>query len=266
MQLSRNTGQRTISGTTENIRMLGLSLAGFGANEKLKIVLDGTAPVAYTTKGGADTLFLLKEEGGWRATARPGSEEKGPQRSGTFKEAFNHRMVFVYGTTGNREENTWSLDKARYDAESWYYRGNGAVDIVSDKEYTLSGYAGRGVILFGNASTNATWKLLLEDCPIQVERGRIKAGDKVWEGDGLGAYFVWPLRNSPVSCVAVIGGSGLKGMEATNANQYFAGASGFPDFMLFGLDMLQSGGAGVKMAGFFDNDWKLVNSEFEANK
>ncbi len=266
MQLSRNTPQRTISGTTENIRMLGLSLAGFGANEKLKIVLDGTTPVQYTTKGGADSLFLLKEESGWMATGRPGSDEKGPQRSGTFKEAFNHQMVFVYGTKGNREENAWSLNKARYDAESWYYRGNGAVDIVSDKEYTLSGYPGRAVILFGNASTNAAWKLLLQDCPIQVERGRIRAGDKVWEGDGLGAYLVWPLRNSPVSCVAVIGGSGLKGMEAANANQYFAGASGFPDFMLFGLDMLQSGGSAVKMAGFFDNDWKLVNSEFEANK
>ncbi|MDP4129417.1 MAG: alpha/beta hydrolase-fold protein [Bacteroidota bacterium] len=266
MQLTRDPAQRTIKGETENIRILGLSLAGFGANEKLKIVLDGLSPLEYTTKDMTDSVFLLKRQGAWTIVKRPDEFQKGPLRSGTFKEAFNHHMVFVYGTTGNREENAWSLNKARYDAESWYYRGNGAVDIISDKEYTLSKYAGRGVILFGNASTNAAWKLLLSDCPIRVERGRISAGDQVWEGDELGAYFVWPLQHSSVSCVGVIGGTGLKGMEAANANQYFAGASGFPDFMLFGLDMLRSGGSGVKMAGFFDNDWKLVKEDLEANK
>jgi hypothetical protein len=56
--------------------------------------------------------------------------------------------------------------------------------------------------------------------------------------------------------VAVITGTGLKGMQAANANQYFAGASGFPDYMLFTLDMLRLGSQGVIAAGFFDNDWK----------
>jgi len=39
----------------------------------------------------------------------------------------------------------------------------------------------------------------------------------------------------------VISGTGIKGMNAAIANQYFAGASGFPDFMIFTLDMLKSG-------------------------
>jgi hypothetical protein len=55
-------------------------------------------------------------------------------------------------------------------------------------------------------------------------------------------------------------------MEAANANQYFAGASGFPDFMIFGLDMLQTNSAGVRLSGFFDNDWKLKDTEWEENK
>jgi pimeloyl-ACP methyl ester carboxylesterase len=266
IRLTRDTAGQTITGTTENVRVLGLSLAGFGENAELKIMLDGTAPVGYTAKTGSDSLFLVKESGAWSIIPRPGSDRKGPQRNGTFKDAFNHDMVFVYGTTGTKEENAWSLNKARFDAESWYYRGNGAVDIVSDKEYNMNGYANRGVILFGNATTNAAWKGLLGDCPIQVSRGRISAGNRVWEGDSLGAYFVWPLPHSAVACVGVIGGTGLKGMEAANANQYFAGASGFPDFMIFGMDMLQSGSAGVKMAGFFDNEWKLADSELEQNK
>lgn len=266
IQLSRDTANRRITGTTENVRMLGISLADFGPESKVEIVLDSLAPVAYTTKGAADTLFLLKGPGMWTIAGRPGSDQKGPQRSGTLKEAFNHNMVFVYGTTGTREENAWSLNKARYDAESWYYRGNGAVDIIPDRKYNLNNYKDRGVILFGNASSNAAWNLLLQNCPIRVERGKITAGDKIWVGNDLGACFVWPLANSPVSSVAVIGGTGLTGMEAANANQYFAGASGFPDFMIFGIDMLQTGSAGVKLAGFFDNQWKFVNSELQADK
>jgi hypothetical protein len=55
-------------------------------------------------------------------------------------------------------------------------------------------------------------------------------------------------------------------MSAANANQYFAGASGFPDFMIFKLDMMQSGANEIKMAGFFDNNWKLSADNFVLNK
>jgi len=160
---------------------------------------------------------------------------------------------------GNADEREWSISKARYDAETWYYRGNGAVDIVADKDYTPARYQGRSVILYGNASTNSAWALLLKDCPIQVKRNELKAGDKLFTGDDLAAYFIRPLPDGHTS-VAVIAGTGLKGMQAANANQYFAGASGFPDYMIFRQQMLQTGASGVLMAGFFGNDWKLVTA------
>jgi hypothetical protein len=94
----------------------------------------------------------------------------------------------------------------------------------------------------------------------------VTAGNDVLVGDNLGAYFVWPIKGSPINSVGVIGGSGLQGMSATNANQYFAGASGFPDFMVFRLDMLQSGVNEMKLAGFFDNNWRLASDNFILNK
>ena len=124
----------------------------------------------------------------------------------------------------------------------------------------MSKYRDRGIILYGNKNTNAAWKSLLNDCPIQVERNKITAGEKQWVGDDLAAYFVWPVRNSKIASVGVISGSGIKGMKAANANQYFAGASGFPDFMIYRLNMLVSGAGEVKLAGFFDNSWKLDDS------
>ena len=257
--LKRNKNE--ITGTTENVRLLQLDLSYYPAGSSLNINLDGAESIQYTTRGSNDSLFLVKENQAWKITTVPDRYQKGPHRYGTFKDAFNHHMIFVYSTGGTKEENEWSFNKARFDAETWYYRGNGAVDLVADKDFSLSKYKDRGVILYGNKATNKAWNSLLSDCPIQVERNKILAGNKILNGDDLAAYFVWPIRSSAIASVGVISGSGLKGMKAAEANQYFAGASGFPDFMIYGMNMLKAGVSEVKMAGFFDYDWRLDGSD-----
>lgn len=256
IQLRRDRTARSITGTTQNVRLLKLSLSEYPIGTSLTVTLDGQA-VGYTTQTTQDSITMLHTDNNWTLTTHPGARQKLPQRYGTLKEAFNHRMVFVYGTIGTKAENAWSLEKAIFDAETWYYRGNGAVDIVADKDYTPEQYKDRGVVLFGNKSTNSAWKALLSDCPIQVERNQVTAGTKRWEGATHGAYIVWPLRNSTVASVAVIGGTGLQGMQAASANQYFAGASGFPDFMIFNLEILHSGAGQLEMAGFYDHQWQI---------
>jgi hypothetical protein len=240
---------------------LKLDLKNFIAGTALTITLDSTETIQYKVKSANDTVFLQKESGKWIVSSSSGLFQKGPHRYGTLKDAFNHRMVFVYSTGGTKEENDWSISKARFDAETWYYRGNGAVDIIPDHEFSLAKYKDRGVILFGNKTTNKAWNVLLKDCPIQIERNKATAGNKVWIGDDLSASFVWPIPNSSIASVAVIGGTGVKGMRGADANQYFAGASGFPDFMIYRLNMLIDGVNGVKMAGFFDNNWKLSDTD-----
>ncbi len=257
IKLTRNNKASTITGTTDNIRLLKLSLDQFGANNNVRITLDSSTVVSYTTVSARDSIYLKKENNQWVLGKAPSADEKNPLRYGTFKEAFNHRMIFVYGTKGTKEENDWAYTKAKFDAESWYYRGNGAIDIVADVAFKVDAHAGRGVVLYGNAQTNSAWKILLSGSPIQVERNKITMGGQSLSGDDLAAYFIYPIKNSPVTEVAVISGTGLKGMKATNANQYFAGGSGFPDYMIFRLDMLKDGSKAVEAAGFFDNDWKL---------
>lgn len=266
IQLNRDKKKKTITGKTENIALLQIKLEDFGNNATISITLDSLNSISYTTQSEHDLLYLAKKNNQWTLASKPAAEEKNPQRYGTFKEPFNYNMVFVYSTKGTAAENTWSYNKARYDAETWYYRGNGAVDIIADKEFSAEQYAGRNIIIYGNATTNSAYNLLLTDCPIRIERNKITAGTEVMQGDDLAAYFVWPQKNSAVNSVGVIAGTGLKGMNAANANQYFAGASGFPDFMIFSVDMLQSGTNEVKLAGFFDNNWKLTDTNYILNK
>jgi hypothetical protein len=260
MILDRDQGKNRIAGTTQNIATLSLDLGAFAPGTAIKIQLDSLAEVGYTVKSQNETIFLEKE-GTWKVASEPNAREKNTRRSGTFKEPFNNRMVFVYATGGTAAEKAWALDKAKFDTESWYYRGNGAVDLIADTEFDPQLYPDRGVVLYGNASTNAAWSKLLADCPIQVTQGTIKAGTRTFSGDDLAAYFVWPRRDSEVASVAVVTGTGLTGMRATNANQYFSGGSGFPDFMIFSNAMLQKGVEGVKMAGFYTNDWSLQASD-----
>ncbi|MBX3253439.1 MAG: prolyl oligopeptidase family serine peptidase [Chitinophagaceae bacterium] len=257
IQLGRNRANNSISGKTNNVAMLRLALTSFSPGAIVTITLDSLDAVSYTIKTANDSIYLAKENSRWKVVTVPGPEQKGPHRYGTFKGAFNHRMVFVYGTKGSKAENEWAFNKARYDAETWYYRGNGAVDVITDKEYVTGKYAGRGVALYGNAQTNSAWTMLLNDAPVQVQRNSIQVGGRTFTGDDMGAYFVWPLKNSPHASVAVITGTGLKGMNAANANQYFAGGSGFPDYMVFRLDMLRGGSDAIEAAGFFNNEWKL---------
>lgn len=261
IQLKRNRVAKSITGSTENVLMLQLALNDFGAAAEVKIVLDSTAAVSYKTSSANDTVFVVKENGKWVVAAKPSIHEKNPQRYGTFKEAFNHHMLFVVATGGTAEEKEAVMNKALYDAETWYYRGNGAVDLITDKEYAAAKYAGRNVILYGNANTNAAWKSLLGDCPIQVSNNELKAGDTKWNGNDLAAYFIWPQKD-PNLLVGVVAATGVPGMKAAFANQYFAGGSGFPDFMIFNSGMLKGDEKAIKLTGFFDNQWKLSPAEY----
>jgi dipeptidyl aminopeptidase/acylaminoacyl peptidase len=259
--LTRNRKAKTITGTTENVRVLQLNFTDWGTGTAVSITLDSLNSIRYSTKSNNDSVWLRKENNQWSVTVRPDASQKGPLRYGTFKDPFNNRMIFVYGTKGSKEENDWSFNKARYDAETWYYRGNGSVDIIADAAYSSEKYAGRNVIIYGNAATNSVYDLLLNNCPVRIGRNIITAGSRSFKGDDLGVYFVWPMQNAANTSVGVIAGTGLKGMFAVNANQYFAGASGFPDFMIFSLAMLQAGAGEIKMTGFFDNDWRLSETD-----
>ena len=254
--LNRDRKSASITGKTENIEMLRLALTEFGAKTSVKITLDSLADINYITQTDHDTLTLEKYDQQWQIAKGINVQNKNPLRSGTFKEAFNYNMIFVVGTKGNAEANQANLNKAKYDAESWYYRGNGAVDIITDKEFSSSKYAGRNIILYGNSENNSAWKALLKDCPIQVSNTQITAGKHQWKGADLAAYYIWPQKD-PKLLVGVVAGTGAVGTKVAYANQYFAGGSGFPDFMIFSSDLPKQGSKGIKLTGFYSNKWQL---------
>ncbi|WP_162416382.1 carboxylesterase family protein [Cyclobacterium roseum] len=259
VKLERKPDQMAISGTTENVSILGLDVSNYPLDSIITLELD---EAQLEWKKNSDTLlYLHRSQETWEFGQAPEPYDKGIYRNGTFKEPFNHRMILVYGTSGSREEKEWAYNKARLDAETWYYRGNGAVDIIADREFDLEVHGDRGVILYGNADTNRAWDLLLAHSPIQVNREEIRVGDTVYSGEDLGAYFMVPRKDHPQRSVAIISGTGNAGRQTLFANQYFAGGSGFPDYVIIRADLPVVGLESILASGYYQNDWSLTKAK-----
>ncbi len=86
-------------------------------------------------------------------------------------------------------------------------------------------------------------------------------GGRSYEGDDLGAYFVYPHPDYPDALIGVVTATGVPGMRATMPNNYISGITGFPDLMIFRADMMKDGLKAVETAGFFDNDWSLNSKD-----
>lgn len=186
---------------------------------------------------------------------------KSPLRYGNFTNVFDHRVILVYGTQGNPEENTWSFAKARFDAEMLLARANGSVEVVADREFQAARHADRNVLLYGNADTNSAWPQLLSTSPVQVRRGSVRLGMRPEVGDDLGCVFVWPRAGSNRAMIGVVSGTGLAGFRACDRLPYFVSGVVLPDLMLFGGEALRSGAEEVRAVGFFGLDWLLQTGD-----
>lgn len=250
----------SVRGSTRNVRVLQLDLRKAEVLFPLAITLDNSQ--FKFEQSVAQIVLVRTDSAGWRIGNLPGREEKGPHRYGGFKDAFRHRMVFVYGTQGSPEENDWNFHKARFDAETFGYRGNGAIELLADRQFSPEAYPDRGVILYGNADTNGAWKLLLSESPVQVRRGELTVGDRVWTGEGWGCYFIQPRPDSNLASVGVIAGTGPTGFAAVHANSYFLAGTAYPDLTILGADALETGYEAVVGTGYFGNDWGVETGEF----
>jgi hypothetical protein len=257
ISLRYDAAKRRFSGRTDNVARLALDLTHVKPGEALTVDLDGQKIEKIAWPEKEPRLWLGRTEDKWALLQKPSATLKGPHRSGPFKDAFRNNFTFVYGTKGTAEENAWAYAKARFDAETWWYRGNGDVPLMSDTEFLQSVNGNHNVILYGNADSNTAWKPLLGDGPVQVRHGEVHVGDRTESGNDLACLFVRPRPGSDVASVGVVSGTGPAGMRLTDRLPYFVSGVAYPDWIVLGPETLTKGSAGVRGAGFFGNDWEV---------
>ncbi len=237
----------------KNVRLMVLDMPSLECSSPQVTFVSGEQKL---TLPGAEKAYLTCTDGTWSTLGGVDPAQKNAARYGGFKQLFDNRVVFVYATRGSAAENEWYQNKARFDAETFYYRGNGSIDVIPDKEFKAAAYPDRNVVIYGNATNNLAWKQLLAACPIQVTSKGISVAGKQLTGDDLAAYYLYPRPDSPTAYVGVVGGTGLAGARATSPNNYISGITGFPDAVVYRAAILKDGLAAVEAAGFFDNHWK----------
>ncbi|CEK13159.1 prolyl oligopeptidase family serine peptidase [Chthonomonas calidirosea] len=261
VQMQVNPGLRQFVGTTDNVACLCLALDKvLPPSKAVTVELDDQKLESIPWPLGGK-LFLYRSTTRWYVGKAPALTDKNPLRYGPFKEAFSHNMVFVYGTHGTPEENALLYAKARFDAETFWYRGNGSVDVVPDTEFQTSAEPNRSVILYGNAQTNRAWQALLGDSPLQVTEGEVRMGEHFWKGDDLACLFVRPRPGSAVASVAVFAATGSVGLRLLQRLPVFLSGVAWPDATVLSAQMLTEGLRGVLAAGYFGNDWGLADGD-----
>jgi pimeloyl-ACP methyl ester carboxylesterase len=254
--------KKKLTAKTDNVARLAFRLNPWGGSLPETISVDGKSVDLAHARTALPVLLRLEKAGSeWKVLLGDVSALKGPARYGPFKDAFRNHVVFVYGTKGNPEENAWSLAKARFDAETFLYRGNGAIKVIADVEFQPASNPDSNVVLYGNASSIACWNDLLDSDPIRLERGKLQVGDMHLDGEDLGVLCVRPRAGSKRGLVGIVGGTTLAGMAITNALPYFSSGVEYPDIMVLNRKALTTPGQGIRLAGFFANDWGLKGAD-----
>jgi pimeloyl-ACP methyl ester carboxylesterase len=259
--VSIDTSRNVIDAKTENVALMSLNSSNMKVKFPVTINIDSIKLISEKPDG-TSMIWLENKDGRWNLSAAPDASLKNPLRNGTFKDAFRNMMVFVYGTGGTSEENDWMYYKARYDASTFGYRGNGSIEVISDKSFDPAKYAERNVIIYGNIKNNSAWKKVLKDCPVETGNGYVWIGMQQLSGDNLACFFIYPRSGSKTASVGVISATGIKGLKGAYTNQYLNSASGFPDVTVITYDAPLKGYRGVLCTGFFGNTWQTETGEF----
>jgi hypothetical protein len=259
IQIHADPHLRKFTGTTENVASFTLDLAPLFGTGPVSLDLDGQA---LSCKPTGTSITLNRNGATWTVGSAVPAGQKNPERYGPFRLALNHRMLFVYGTRGSAEENAWALAKARYDAETFWYRGNGSPEVAPDSSFDPRRDPDRDIVLYGNSDTNAAWKTLLGDSPVQVSRWKITTGAQSFADTGLACLFLRPRAGSPTALVAAVSGTGIQGFRVTNNLPYLQPMVGVPDLLIVGSHIYDKGDSEIQEAGFFGNDWAVSSGDF----
>lgn len=244
---------RRISGTTDNVATLTIDTQSiFEDGKPFSLKVDGQELKDVQPDQGKVTLV---HGATWAVGGPVPDTEKNPARGGGFKLALRRHIAIVYGTQGTPKENAWMEAKARYDAESFWYRGNGDAEVIPDIRLNSTDVDSRDVLLIGNRALNSVWATLAGDSPVDVKPGEVKVGGKTYSGDDKVALF---CRPSGAGMVAFVGVTGMAGAHLSERLPYFVSGVAYPDYTVVGPDALKSGTKGVLDAGWFDNKWKLT--------
>lgn len=152
-----------------------------------------------------------------------------------FKASLDNQVVFVYGTHGTPDENRWMRNKARYDAEQFWYRGNSGAALMSDDEFLQRG-KGRNALCYSVGKANSVFDSSFDFADRSGDSLLLRRIDR--DGASLSFFHANTVDAARLS----------------ERVPLFSAGVAIPDILVLRPSMLKDGIGGVEAIGFSNKD------------
>ncbi|MCD6052566.1 MAG: hypothetical protein K0Q55_3984 [Verrucomicrobia bacterium] len=257
------TGAGAVQVKTENIVAFTINMPAGQAlvSGSPKVTVDGKELAGTAVAGDKSwKVPFYKLNGQWYAGVKPEAglvKKHGLQ--GPIDHAFMDSFIFVIptGRSQNFKFSQWQQAELADAVNQWWLQMRGQVRIKKDTELTDDDIAKNHLVIWGDAQSNKVLADMADKLPITWTAKEVKIGSKTFSAETQVPVLIYPNPLNPTKYV-VLNSSftfAYAGM-ANNCNQY----PRLPDWAV--LDMATAKEkrhpGGVTYAGFFDEQWKLV--------
>lgn len=250
----------TVTSSGADAFSIDLRETPLGAGNRARVVINGREVYNGERSALGHVIHFVQHDGAFRTGFPEASNtlQKVPGLSGPLSDAYYGRMVHVYGTAN--PEHTDALRRAaQKGARGWpLWTWSVAQQVVADTDVTDAMMANATVVLYGTESDNAVLNRMSARLPIRVDATGLSLGGRRFEGNDIGARFIYPNPLSPRSYVVV--------QTGVTPEAVMAGHN-LPDFL---GDYAVYDGIGTRTrqrlifhpsvpraSGFFDASWRL---------
>ena len=257
--------------TTTNAALLQIQLErGLEHYPEYSFTIDGDSLALGNLALGALAPYVLfeKQAGHWqlRVTEDLSLDVSSDwQRTpGYWKSVLMHPCRVIVPTGGTPEENEWCMQLARLYSYNWWYRGNGALTVMTDAEALADEEWDGTYIMLGKVMTNRLRNFIADHSPLygnSLVTGTyelLHVGEHVLPYTDLSYKFVTPYWYMGHQGLCLVeGGMSLKALKRLPAMMGLYSGAGFPDWMVWDDEVKLKGMGGVLGMGFFDLDWQV---------
>jgi poly(3-hydroxybutyrate) depolymerase len=249
----------TITLRTTNVRTLSVSTAILRTKDEFEVDWNGSKFKVKTTEIGPDAKKVILHNDG--KTVRADYATRFVERDPSVRGVFANQVMFVYQDSGaSAEETRWAKNKAIYDAEQFWYRGNASVDVVPMSRFgdylakSKAKIRNNVIVYSANSGFVRDWANQLEaSCPESLRVGPV-AREEHFPGTAVIDTRVWyTASGQPVQAV-LIGGDSVAMARLTERIPLFSAGCAIPTTLAFDRTMLEKGIDGV-VAARLGADW-----------
>jgi hypothetical protein len=236
---TENMQQYTV--TTKNVSRVTFDVAA------ATFTIDG-----QTIKAGAKPTFA-KTNGKWAAaTGGPTGLRKVHRLQGPIEDAFTDGFLVVRGSGTPWNDAVQSYTNQRFDSfrsefAKWM---RGDIRVKNDSSVSANDIASYNLVLFGDPGSNSLMAKIVGRLPIQWTRTEITVGGQKFSTADHAVVLIYPNPLNPQKYVVLNTGQTFSANRITSGTE----AVFFP--RLGDYAVLTTGGE-TKVAGFFDESWRL---------